>query len=164
MGNPKKALAALLPRPVEAAPGIVVRPVTLGMFALLEQLDSPLLRPLREGEGAAAFIPSLWAITHPADAADAADIPARARAWADTVPPSVLPAVRAAFERQVAAMAGAVPELPKKKAAPTAGSRSGAGGPRGSSAGRGAKSCGGSPRRPSSPSGGKAAGRRESTT
>ena len=149
--NPKKAIAAILPRPIDVGFGCEVRPITLGMFALLESIDSPLFREKREGEGVKAIIPTLYCLTHsPADCL-APGLEARAMEWADTVMPQLLPAVREAAERQIKAMTDVLPEFSKKKAAPTAGSPSGSSGPREPTAGTMKRSCG-ARRRQSSPS------------
>ena len=41
--NPRKAMAALLPLPLKVSGGYSVKPMTLGMWAALERIGSPLV-------------------------------------------------------------------------------------------------------------------------
>ena len=43
VGNPKKAMAALMPGAVRTPEGLVVRPMTLAMYAALERIESPMV-------------------------------------------------------------------------------------------------------------------------
>lgn len=149
--NPEKAVRAILPAPITCPCGCVVRPLTLGMFAVLERIHSPLLGET-PADGALSLVPSLYALTHePADAL-AGDLFGRSLAWADTLPPAALAEIKDAAERQVAAMLAVVPEPPpSKKKATTDGSPSSPNGPRTNTAGRSTKSSGG-PRPRRSPS------------
>ena len=141
--NPEKAVRALLPAPIACPCGCVVRPLTLGMFAVLERIHSPLLGET-PADGALSLVPSLYALTHePADAL-AGDLFGRSLAWADTLPPAALAEIKDAAERQVAAMLAVVPEPPpSKKKATTDGSPSSPNGPRTNTAGRSTRSSGG---------------------
>lgn len=118
--NPRKAIAALIPQPIECPCGAVVRPLTLGMYAVLERIGSPLLGE-EPADGALALVPSLYALTHDPAETLAPGLFERSLAWADTLPPSALPEIRAAAARQVAALLDVVPEAPQKKTATTAG-------------------------------------------
>lgn len=145
--NPEKAVRAILPAPITCPCGCIVRPLTLGMFAVLERIHSPLLGET-PADGALSLVPSLYALTHePADAL-AGDLFGRSLAWADTLPPAALAEIKDAAERQVAAMLAVVPEPPpSKKKATTDGSPSSPIGPRTNTAGRSTKSSSASPRR-----------------
>ena len=145
--NPEKAVRAILPAPIACPCGCVVRPLTLGMFAVLERIHSPLLGET-PADGALSLVPSLYALTHePADAL-AGDLFGRSLAWADTLPPAALAEIEDAAERQVAAMLAVVPEPPpSKKKATTDGSPSSPIGPRTNTAGRSTKSSSASPPR-----------------
>ena len=152
--NPIKAMRALIPAPIETPCGCTVRPVTLGMFAVLERISSPLLGETPV-DGALSLVPSLYALTHdPADTLEPG-LFARSMAWADTLPPAALVEIRDAAERQVQAMLDVVPERKdsKKKATTDGSPRSPSGAPR-TMDGAGARSCGKSPRARSRSSGG----------
>ena len=130
--NPAKSIAAILPAPICTSCGVVVRPLTLGAYALLERIESPMISgaivPVLE------TLPSLYILTH--DGREVLeridDIEALAIGWADTLPPSALRDIEVAARRQIAAMLDVVAdESAKKKAATTAGSpRSRSGQPR----------------------------------
>lgn len=107
--NPIKAVRALIPAPIATSCGCVVRPLTLGMFAVLERISSPMLGE-KPADGTLSMLPSLYALTHePADTL-APDLFARSLAWADTLAPAALVEIRDAAERQIKAMLDVVPE------------------------------------------------------
>jgi len=118
--NPRKAVAAAMPLPAVAAPGVVVKPMTLAMWAALERIDSPML-PGREPKDALDLLPSLYLLTHGAEEIFRGNLTALAMAWADTVPVETLEAVRLAAARQLKVVADVIPEdddepgKPKKK-------------------------------------------------
>jgi len=156
-GNPRKAMAALLPLPMEAGPdGLTVRPMTLGMWAALERIGSPLVTG-KSAKDSLELIPSLYLLTHDPREVLCGDFLGKAMQWADTVPVSVMASVRAACDRQVAAAVDVMPELDPKKArgaGTTAGCpRSSTGSPKGT-LGASRKSCGTSRSRRSASSGG----------
>ena len=108
--NPKKALAALLPAPIPIeGMGESVRPITLAAFALLARIGSPLLFDGAPADPL-AVLPSLYVLCRGAADALEGNLLDKAVAWADTMPPSALAAIKAAAERQVAAIADVVPE------------------------------------------------------
>ena len=83
--NPRKALAALLPLPLscgdyEGAP--VVRPMTLGMWAALERIGSPLVTG-EEPKDVMDLIPSLYLITHDPREVFAGNVLDAAMRWAE---------------------------------------------------------------------------------
>lgn len=133
--NPRKALAALLPASIDVGAGCSVRPVTLGMFALLESIDSPLLEA-RPGVKTLELVPSLYILTHPAEESLTGGLFERAAAWADTVPVSILARIREAASRQIAAVLNVVPESKTvKKKTQTDTSHTGSSGRQGPTAG-----------------------------
>ena len=112
--NPEKAVRAILPVPIQCKCGCTVRPVTLGVFAVLERIKSPLLGETPV-DGPLSLIPSLYALTHdPADSL-APNLYERSLEWADTLPPSALAEIRDAAERQCAAMLDVVPQSAASK-------------------------------------------------
>ena len=115
--NPEKAVRAILPVPIQCKCGCTVRPVTLGVFAVLERIRSPLLGETPV-DGPLSLIPSLYALTHdPADSL-APNLYERSLEWADTLPPSALAEIRDAAERQCAAMLDVVPQSAASKKRP----------------------------------------------
>ena len=140
--NPKKAMAALLP-PGQA----VIRPMTLGVYAALERIGSPLVTG-KDAKDTLDLIPSLYLLTHDPREVFRSNILDLAMRWADTQPVETVAAIKEAAFSQIRAMLDVSPEQdpdePKKKT--TAGSPSGPTGLRAATGGRSAKSCGKSPR------------------
>ena len=112
-GNPKKAIAALMPGAVRTPEGLVVRPMTLAMYAALERIDSPLVTG-KEPKDAAELLPSLYLLTHGADQIFAGNLVALAFAWADTMPLTALAHIREACDRQMRTVMDVMPEAQKK--------------------------------------------------
>lgn len=136
--NPRKAVAALIP-----PGGAAIRPMTLGVYAALERIGSPLVTG-EEPRDTLELIPSLYLLTHDPREVFRGNVLDLAMQWADAQPVSAVEAIRSAAEAQMAAFAAVLPEAegasPKKKR--TAGSPSGRTGRRAPTAGAGAKSCG----------------------
>ena len=107
-GNPKKAIAAILPTPIGD-----VKPMTLAMYAALERIGSPLVTGV-EPKDAAELLPSLYLLTHGAQEIFRGNLVALAFAWADTVPVSTINSVRAACEAQMKVVMDVMPEAQKK--------------------------------------------------
>lgn len=123
--NPRKAMVALLPLPIRCGEGVTVRPMTLGMWAALERIGSPLVTG-EEPKDALELIPSLYLLTHDPREVFAGNVLDLAMQWADTQPVSVMADIREAAYRQMNAAFDVIPEgeeNPKKKR-PTAGSPS----------------------------------------
>lgn len=115
--NPRKALAALLPLPLscgdyEGAP--VVRPMTLGMWAALERIGSPLVTG-EEPKDVMDLIPSLYLITHDPREVFAGNVLDAAMRWADTLPVGALDMIREAAYRQMNAAFDVIPEEGESK-------------------------------------------------
>ena len=136
--NPRKAMAALLP-PGQA----VIRPMTLGMYAALERIESPLVTG-KDAKDTLDLIPSLYMLTHDPREVFRGNIMDLAMAWADTVPVETMKAIRLAALEQMRAMIDVTPQQsddqPKKKT--TAGSPKRPIGRRHDTDGRSMKSCG----------------------
>lgn len=141
--NPRKAVAALLPLPIRVGKDLAVAPMTLGMFAALERIGSPMVTGA-EPKDLVELIPSLYLLTHGAQEIFRADFAEAAFAWADTVPTSVVSRIRTACYRQLNAAFDVIPEddgKKKRRPATTASSpRSSTGRPR-PTAGATARSC-----------------------
>jgi len=143
--NPRKAMAALLP-----PGGAEIRPMTLGVYAALERIESPLVTG-KEPKDTLELIPSLYLLTHDPREVFRGNILDLAMQWADTQPVGAVERIREAAERQMAAFFDVVPQNDeKKKTAPmTAGSPRSSTGRRVPTAGASRKSCGASRRAPS---------------
>ena len=139
--NPRKAMAALLPLAVKCPCGETVRPMTLGVWAALERIGSPLITG-EPPKDALELIPSLYLLTHDPREVLRSGFFEDAVAWADTRPVTALGEIRDACYRQMGAMRDVLPEVKKKTSPATAGSRRSPTGRRASTAGAGAKSCG----------------------
>lgn len=114
--NPTAALVALLPDPVPVeGTGESVRPFTLALYATLDRIRSPLLYGTADKTDALSLLPSLFIACRGVGVAFGPRLLERAAEWADTLPPSALPAIREACEKQVRAMMDVVPELPPGK-------------------------------------------------
>ena len=136
-GNPKKAVAAILPTPIGD-----VKPMTLAMYAALERIGSPLVTGV-EPKDAAELLPSLYLLTHGAQEIFRGNLVAIAFAWADTVPVSAMAEIREACERQTKTVMDVMPEAQKKTPRETtAGSQPASTTPRRPTAGASAKSSG----------------------
>lgn len=134
--NPRKALAALLPLPLECGEGLVVRPMTLGLYAALERISSPLVTG-KDAKDTLELIPSLYLLTHDCREVLRGDLLDRALAWADTLPKTALETIRLAAYRQLESVTDVIPEASNEgsKKKTTAGSPFSQNGPRKSMAG-----------------------------
>ena len=145
--NPRKAMAAMIP-PGQA----VIRPMTLGVYAALERIGSPLVTG-KDAKDTLDLIPSLYLLTHDPREVFRGNILDLAMRWADTQPVEAVAAIKEAAFSQIRTMLDVTPEQdpdkPKKKT--TAGSPSGSTGRQAATGGRSVKSCGES-RRAHSPS------------
>ena len=140
--NPRKAMAALMPLPIKVGRGLSVAPMTLGMFAALERIGSPMVSK-REPKDLVELIPSLYLLTHGAKEIFRPDFFDAAFAWAETVPTNVVEKIRGACARQLNAAFDVIPEDDgkKKRQATTAGSPRSSTGPRRTTAGASTRSC-----------------------
>lgn len=108
--NPRKAMAAMIP-PAQT----VIRPMTLGMYAALERIGSPLVTGV-DAKDALELLPSLYLLTHDPREVFRGNILDLALQWADTVPVSTMAEIRAACEAQLGAVMDVIPEVDPKKA------------------------------------------------
>lgn len=120
--NPERAINALLPQPIEVqGTGLVVKPLTLGRYAILEAIKSPMLSGAKTS--IMAYIPSLYVVTHDfMTDYDLSSLYEKAFQWADTIPPGTLgrivEAVRGAIDVGIRVVDNG---KPSKKKAVTAG-------------------------------------------
>jgi len=123
--NPQKAVAAMLPAPIDCGHGVRVLPLSLAHYALLERIGSALVAAERREVSPLELIPSLYIVTRPARETMEAieDLSALALAWAETVPATILMRARDAVTAQIKLMMDVAPrpEEDKKKAGTTAG-------------------------------------------
>ena len=113
--NPRKAMAALLPLPIGCGNGVTVKPMTLGMWAALERIGSPLVTG-EEPKDALELIPSLYLLTHDPREVFRGNVVDLSMQWADTVPVATMDAIRRACYRQMNAAFDVMPEDDPKKA------------------------------------------------
>lgn len=148
--NPRKAMAALLPTPINVG-DYEVRPMTLAMYAALERIASPLVTGV-DAKDMVDLIPSAYLLTHGAKEIFRGNILDLAMDWADTVPVDTLARIREACRRQIDAVKDVIPqgEMPKKKR--TDGSATSSTGPARRSDGPTGRSCSKSRSRSSSSS------------
>jgi hypothetical protein len=119
--NPKKALIAALPLPIPVLGGKAhVRPITLGAFALLERIKSPLITG--EDVGILDIIPSLYLMTHKIDENALENLYNKSLEWADEIGINALPEIKSAIGKQMSALINVTPESTSvKKKTPTDG-------------------------------------------
>ena len=115
-------MAALLPLAVKCPCGETVRPLTLGMYAALERIGSPLVTGA-EPKDALELIPSLYLLTHDPREVLASGFFEDAVAWADTLPVTALGEIRDACYRHMGARGDVLPEVKKKTSRAPAGER-----------------------------------------
>ena len=122
--NPRKAMAALLPLTVRAEDGgfeYEVKPMTLGMWAALERINSPLVTGI-EPRDTMELLPSLYLLTHDPREVFRGNLLELAFEWASRQSVGAVAAIRAACERQISAVTDVLPESDIKKKNPTDGS------------------------------------------
>ena len=108
-------MAALLPLPIGCGNGVTVKPMTLGMWAALERIGSPLVTG-EEPKDALELIPSLYLLTHDPREVFRGNIVDLAMQWADTVPVKAMDEIQRACYRQMNAAFDVMPEDDSKKA------------------------------------------------
>ena len=111
--NPRKAVTAIMPLPLqvgtENGEPLVVRPMTLAMYAALERIGSPLLTG-QEPENALDWLPTLYLVTHDPSEIFSGNLSDKAFAWADAQPVSIVRRIRDAAMRQIDALVDVIPE------------------------------------------------------
>lgn len=112
--NPDKAMEAFVPLAIDCGEGITVRPITLGMWAALERIKSPLVTG-DDAKDTLDLIPSLYLITHDPREVLAGNFFDAALKWADTISVDALSRIYKAAARQQLAVFDVIPEVDKKK-------------------------------------------------
>ncbi len=116
--NPRKAIAALVPMTRHLRHGVVIRPMTLAMYAALERIKSPLVTG-ETPKDLMELVPSLYLITHdPRDLYRTPNLLDLAMTWADSLPVTVVEEIRRAAEESMREATDVIPEMdedPKKK-------------------------------------------------
>ena len=122
--NPKSAVNALFPAPIEVGEGVSVYPLTLAHYALLEKINSYLVNGDHVPDSI-EVIRTLYICAHSAretmEKFDSLDD--EAFAWAENLPPYMNGRITAAIKEQIDAMMKVVPVIGddgKKKVAETA--------------------------------------------
>ena len=108
-------MAALLPLPIGCGNGVTVKPMTLGMWAALERIGSPLVTG-KEPKNALEIIPSLYLLTHDPREVFRGNVVDLSMQWADTMPVKAMDEIQRACYRQMNAAFDVMPEDDSKKA------------------------------------------------
>lgn len=114
--NPRKAIAALVPMTRHLRHGVVIRPMTLAMYAALERIKSPLVTG-ETPKDLMELVPSLYLITHdPRDLYRTPNLLDLAMAWADSLPVTVVEEIRRAAEESMREATAVIPEMDEEDA------------------------------------------------
>lgn len=107
--NPKSAIEALFPQPIDCGEGVCVRPFSLATYALLEKIGSYIIFPHEPTQE--ETIASLYICTH--DAKDVFkhfdDLQDLSIEWADTLKPTMYQKITDAVLLQIKAVKDAMP-------------------------------------------------------
>lgn len=117
--NPKSALDALFPQPIDCGEGVSVKPFSLATYALLEKIGSYVILPHRPTQE--EVLKTLYICTHDAKEVfkQLGDLDSFAFDWAETLPPFMLERITEAILKQVEIVRNAMPptkETDAKKA------------------------------------------------
>lgn len=110
--NPRKAIDALMPLSIEAG-GVTIKPMTLGLYAALEKIGSPLLTG--ETVQTLDWLPTLYLMTHDPEEALAGNLADKAFAWAKSQPVTIVESIRRAAFAQMGRVEDVLPQAKKKK-------------------------------------------------
>lgn len=114
--NPRKAIAALVPMTRHLRHGVVIRPMTLAMYAALERIKSPLVTG-ETPKDLMELVPSLYLITHdPRDLYRTSNLLDLAMTWADSLPVTVVEEIRRAAEESMREATDVIPEMDEEGA------------------------------------------------
>ncbi|MBR0196654.1 MAG: hypothetical protein IJQ34_08070 [Kiritimatiellae bacterium] len=108
MANPKKAIAALLPCPIQTSAG-PIKPMTLAMWAALEKIGSPLVTN-RDAKDTLELIPSLYLLVNGAEKLFEPDLAYKAFIWADGLAVGALEEILNACRAQIKTVMDVIPE------------------------------------------------------
>lgn len=122
--NPKSAVNALFPVPIEVGEGVSVYPLTLAHYALLEKINSYLVNGDHVPDSI-EVVRTLYICTHSARETmnKFNSLDDEAFEWAEKLPPYLTTAITGAIKEQIDAMMKVVPVIgddSKKKVAETA--------------------------------------------
>lgn len=117
--NPRPALAALFPQPIDCGNGVLVKPFSLATYALLEKIGSYIIVPHTPEQS--EILKTLYICTHDAKEVfkNFENLDDLAFDWAETVPPYLLNTITDAVLKQIKTVRDAMPpakELDAKKA------------------------------------------------
>lgn len=118
--NPDLSIKAMFPREIDCGFGVVVKPLTLGHYALLEKIDSYLVNG-NHAPDSLEVIKTFFICTHSAREvlSDFDNLESRAFEWAESLPPTMTGAISDAILEQIDLMAKVIPHVgndSKKKA------------------------------------------------
>lgn len=123
--NPKAALDALFPQPIDCGEGVEVKPFSLATYALLEKIGSYIIFPHEPTQE--ETLRSLYICTHDAKEVfkDFDKLDDLAFDWASTLRPAMVNTITDAILKQVDAVRRAMPpeEGPEKNPPQTDGSQ-----------------------------------------
>lgn len=107
--NPKSALDALFPQPIDCGEGVLVKPFSLATYALLEKIGSYIIFPHEPTQE--ETLASLYICTH--DPKETfkhfEELQDRAIDWADTIRPAMFQKITDAVLQQIALVKNAMP-------------------------------------------------------
>ena len=117
--NPKSALAALFPQPIDCGNGVSVQPFSLATYALLEKIGSYVIFPHEPTQD--EILKTLYICTHDPKEVfrDIDNLLQNAVDWASEQYPSIVDKVTSAIMRQIEIVRNAMPptkEIDAKKA------------------------------------------------
>lgn len=117
--NPKSALAALFPQPIDCGNGVSVQPFSLATYALLEKIGSYVIFPHEPTQE--EILKTLYICTHDPKEVfrDIDNLLQNAVDWASEQYPSMVDKVTSAIMRQIEIVRNAMPptkEIDAKKA------------------------------------------------
>lgn len=117
--NPKSALAALFPQPIDCGNGVSVQPFSLATYALLEKMGSYVIFPHEPTQE--EVLKTLYICTHDPKEIfrDIDNLLPNAIEWASEQYPSMVEKVTSAIMRQIETVRNAMPptkEIDAKKA------------------------------------------------
>ena len=107
--NPKAAIEALFPQPIDCGEGVEVKPFSLATYALLEKIGSYIIFPHDPSQE--ETIRSLYICTHDAKEVfkNLDQLSELAFEWASTIKPSMVNTITDAVLKQIAAVKNATP-------------------------------------------------------
>ena len=118
--NPKAAIEALFPQPIDCGEGVEVKPFSLATYALLEKIGSYIIFPHDPSQE--ETIRSLYICTHDAKEVfkDFDKLTELAFEWASTIRPSMVNTITDAVLKQINLVKNATPPEDDQKKTPQA--------------------------------------------